>query len=263
MNQSAQAFAAAPLLAVEQVSCAYGGFKAVDRVSFALQPHEMLGIAGTNGAGKSTLFAAIAGQQRASYGKIIFDGVDITQLEPYQRARLGLVRTFQVPREFKSLTVHENLLAGAPNKEGEQLFAALVNTRARQQREQALSDQADEVLKFLNLSKVRNVPALNLSGGQKKLVELGRVLMLKPRCILLDEPFAGVNPVLIDQLSEHIATLNQQGIAFILIEHHLQALKKLAKRLIVMDRGSILAQGDPQSVLDDPQVQVAYMGGVA
>jgi branched-chain amino acid transport system ATP-binding protein len=154
-------------------------------------------------------------------------------------------------------------LAGAPNKEGEQLFAALVNTRARKQRERELSEKADEVLEFLNLSKVRNIPALNLSGGQKKLVELGRVLMLEPRCILLDEPFAGVNPVLIDQLSEHIVTLNQEGIAFILIEHHLQALKKLAKRLIVMDRGSILAQGDPQSVLDDPQVQLAYMGGVA
>ncbi len=262
MNGSTQTFASEQLLAVEQVSCVYGGFKAVDGVSFSLQPCEMLGIAGTNGAGKSTLFAAIAGQQRASAGKIMFKGTDLTRLEPYQRARLGLVRTFQVPREFKSLTVHENLLAGAPNKEGEQLFAALINTRARQQRERALSERADEVLEFLNLSKVRNVPALNLSGGQKKLVELGRVLMLKPSCILLDEPFAGVNPVLIDQLSEHIVTLNQQGIAFILIEHHLQALKKLAKRLIVMDRGSILAQGDPQSVLDDPQVQLAYMGGV-
>ena len=251
------------LLAVEKVSCVYGGFKAVDSVSFELQPRELLGIAGTNGAGKSTLFAAIAGQQRASAGKIIFDGTDLTVLEPYQRARLGLVRTFQIPREFKSLTVHENLLAGAPNKEGEQLFAALVNTRARQRRERELSEKADSVLEFLNLAKVRNVPALNLSGGQKKLVELGRVLMLEPRCILLDEPFAGVNPVLIDQLSEHIVTLNQQGIAFILIEHHLQALKRLAKRLIVMDRGSILAQGDPQSVLDNAQVQVAYMGGVA
>lgn len=253
------------LLAVEKVSCVYGGFKAVDSVSFELQPRELLGIAGTNGAGKSTLFAAIAGQQRASAGKIIFDGTDLTALEPYQRARLGLVRTFQIPREFKSLTVHENLLAGAPNKEGEQLFAALVNTQARQQREREreLSEKADSVLEFLNLAKVRNVPALNLSGGQKKLVELGRVLMLEPRCILLDEPFAGVNPVLIDQLSEHIVTLNQQGIAFILIEHHLQALKRLAKRLIVMDRGSILAQGDPQSVLDNAQVQVAYMGGVA
>ena len=251
------------LLEVEQVSCLYGGFKAVDAVSLTLRSNEILGIAGTNGAGKSTLFAAIAGQQRASSGKIVFNGHNLTTLEPDQRARHGLVRTFQVPREFKSLTVHENLLAGAPNKEGEQLFAALINTRARQKREQLLCEKADEILEFLKLSKVRNVLARNLSGGQKKLVELGRVLMLEPRCILLDEPFAGVNPVLIEQLSEHIFSLNQKGIAFVVIEHHLQALKALARRLIVMDRGVISAQGEPQRVLDDPRVQVAYMGGIA
>ena len=114
----------------------------------------------------------------------------------------------------------------------------------------------------MSLLKVRDVPALQLSGGQKKLVELGRVLMLEPRCILLDEPFAGVNPVLTEQLSEHIVKLNARGIAFILIEHHLQALRALTRRLIVMDRGVILAQGDPQTVLDDPRVQVAYMGGI-
>lgn len=255
--------APACLLEVQQVTCVYGGFKAVDAVSLSLQSNEMLGIAGTNGAGKSTLFAAIAGQQRAHAGRIIFAGQDLTTLQPYQRARHGLVRTFQVPREFKSLTVHENLMAAAPNKEGEQLFAALINTAGRRQREQALTEQADSVLEFLNLTKVRDVPALNLSGGQKKLVELGRVLMLEPRCILLDEPFAGVNPVLIEQLSEHIVKLNARGIAFILIEHHLQALKALTGRMIVMDRGVILAQGDPQTVLDDPRVQVAYMGGVA
>ena len=250
------------LLQVEQVTCVYGGFKAVDSVSFSVQPHEMLGIAGTNGAGKSTLFAAIAGQQRAQAGKIFFDGKEITALQPYQRARSGLVRTFQVPREFKSLTVHENLMAAAPNKEGEQLFASLINTPGRRKREQALTEKADSVLEFLSLLKVRDVPALQLSGGQKKLVELGRVLMLEPRCILLDEPFAGVNPVLTEQLSEHIVKLNARGIAFILIEHHLQALRALTRRLIVMDRGLILAQGDPQTVLDDPRVQVAYMGGI-
>ena len=244
------------------MTCAYGGFKAVDSVSFSVQPHEMLGIAGTNGAGKSTLFAAIAGQQRVQAGKIFFDGKEITALQPYQRARSGLVRTFQVPREFKSLTVYENLMAAAPNKEGEQLFASLINTPGRRKREQALTERADSVLEFLSLLKVRDVPALQLSGGQRKLVELGRVLMLEPRCILLDEPFAGVNPVLTEQLSEHIVKLNARGKAFILIEHHLQALRALTRRLIVMDRGLILAQGDPQTVLDDPRVQVAYMGGI-
>ena len=181
----------------------------------------------------------------------------------YLRAQRGLVRTFQVPREFKSLTVHENLLAAAPNKQGEQLFAALISTAARRLREQELTEKADHILRFLNLTQVRDTQASKLSGGQKKLLELGRVLMLDPRCILLDEPFAGVNPVLIEEICQHVHTLNSQGIAFIVIEHHLQALKSLTKRLIVMDRGAVLAAGDPQSVLDDPRVQQAYMGGIA
>ena len=251
------------ILQAQSISCRYGGFTAVDNVSLSLQAGEILGIAGTNGAGKSTLFAAIAGQQQPSAGTITFDGKNITRLAPFERAQRGLVRTFQVPREFKSLTVHENLMAAAPNTEGEQLFAALVNTAARRRREAAITYKADAILKFLNLAAVRNVPAVNLSGGQNKLVELGRVLMLDPRCILLDEPFAGVNPVLIQEICSHVRVLNGQGIAFILIEHHLQALKSLAGRLIVMDRGLILAEGSPEQVLDDPRVQVAYMGGIA
>ena len=251
------------MLQVQNVSCRYGGFTAVDEVSLSLQPKEILGIAGTNGAGKSTLFAAIAGQQSASSGKILFEGHDISKIPPYLRAQRGLVRTFQVPREFKSLTVHENLLAAAPNSQGEQLFASLITTAARKHREQILTDKADHILSFLNLTNVRDTQASQLSGGQKKLLELGRVLMLDPRCILLDEPFAGVNPVLIEEICQHVHTLNAQGIAFIVIEHHLQALKSLTKRLIVMDRGAVLAEGDPQSVLDDPRVQQAYMGGVA
>lgn len=251
------------ILETHHVSCRYGGFVAVDDVSLSLGDGEILGIAGTNGAGKSTLFAAIAGQQAASAGQIRFGGEDITRLAPYQRARRGLVRTFQVPREFKSLTVHENLMASGPNPEGEQLISALIGTPARRRRERELAEQADRILEFLNLTRVRDVEARNLSGGQKKLVELGRVLMRDPRCILLDEPFAGVNPVLIDEICSHVQALNARGIAFIVIEHHLQALKALAGRLIVMDRGIILAQGNPHDVLDDPRVQEAYMGGVA
>jgi len=251
------------MLQVQNVSCRYGGFTAVDKVSLSLQSKEILGIAGTNGAGKSTLFAAIAGQQTASSGKILFQGTDVSRLPPYLRAQNGLVRTFQVPREFKSLTVHENLMVAAPKAQGEQLYAALITTSGRMRREQALTEKADQILGFLNLAKVRDMQASKLSGGQKKLLELGRVLMLDPRCILLDEPFAGVNPVLIEEICQHVHTLNAQGIAFIVIEHHLQALKSLAKRLIVMDRGTVLAEGDPQSVLDDPRVQQAYMGGVA
>ncbi|MBO9680010.1 ABC transporter ATP-binding protein [Paenacidovorax monticola] len=250
------------LLKVEAVTRQFGGFKAVDEVSLQLASGELLGIAGTNGAGKSTLFAAIAGQQPPDAGQIRFAEHDITRLAPHRRARLGLVRTFQIPREFKSLTVHENLLAAAANPQGERLFNAFVQTRSLREHEAQIAAKADGILQFLNLARVRDVKAGGLSGGQKKLVELGRVLMLDPRCILLDEPFAGVNPVLIEEICERVRELNARGIAFIVIEHHLQALKSLSNRMIVMDRGRILAEGDPHRVLDDPRVQEAYMGGV-
>ena len=251
------------MLSVDNVTRQFGGFKAVDGVSLQLAEREILGIAGTNGAGKSTLFAAIAGQQPADAGRIRFDGHGITRLPPYRRARLGLVRTFQVPREFKSLSVHQNLLAAAANPQGERLLNAFVRTRSLREHEEQLVAKADGILQFLNLTRVRDKLAGGLSGGQKKLVELGRVLMLDPRCILLDEPFAGVNPVLIEEICERVRELHARGIAFIVIEHHLQALKALSQRMIVMDRGSILAEGDPHTVLDDPRVQEAYMGGVA
>ena len=251
------------ILDARDITRRFGGFTAVDKVSVSLGKQEILGIAGTNGAGKSTLFAAIAGQQSSDGGSITFDGHDITKLPPYKRAHLGLVRTFQIPREFKSLTVHENLLAAAPNLRGERLLSSFFRTPSLSKNERELGEKADKILEFLNLKRVRDVQAGGLSGGQKKLVELGRVLMLDPKCILLDEPFACVNPVLIDELCARVRELHSQGISFIVIEHHLQALQALAGRMIVMDRGVILAEGDPREVMNDPRVQEAYMGGVA
>lgn len=153
------------MLKVDAVTRLFGGFKAVDGVSLQLKAGEILGIAGTNGAGKSTLFAAIAGQQPADAGQIEFDGQDITRIAPYRRARLGLVRTFQIPREFKSLTVHENLLAAAANPQGERLLNAFFQTRSRREHEAQLADKADRILQFLNLARVRDVKAGGLSGG--------------------------------------------------------------------------------------------------
>ena len=155
------------MLSVDNVTRQFGGFKAVDGVSLQLAEREILGIAGTNGAGKSTLFAAIAGQQPADAGHIHFDGHDITRLPPYRRAHLGLVRTFQVPREFKSLSVHQNLLAAAANPQGERLLNAFVRTRSLREHEEQLVAKADGVLQFLNLSRVRDKLAGGWSGGQK------------------------------------------------------------------------------------------------
>jgi len=250
------------VLQVHEACVNFDAFRAVDDVNLSLASGELLGIAGTNGAGKSTLFAAIAGQQDTSAGRIEFQGADVTRKPVHERARLGLARTFQTPREFAHLSVLENLLAAAPNRRHESLLSSWVGRSASQRHELELVRQADEILAFVKLMPVRDQAAGALSGGQKKLLELARVLMLSPKLIMLDEPFAGVNPVLIGEIIEVLRKLHARGIALIVVEHHLQALKSFVQRLIVMDQGRILADGDPHTVLDDPRVQAAYMGGV-
>jgi branched-chain amino acid transport system ATP-binding protein len=251
------------LLEARNVTVAFDGFRAVDDVTFAVAAGALVGIAGTNGAGKSTLFAALAGQLPVSAGEIRLLGRDVTALPAHRRARLGLARTFQVPREFGTLSVLDNLLAAAPNARHETLAAAWFGRAGGRRRDDELTAQADEVLRLTGLVAMRDQPAAALSGGQKKLLELSRALMGQPRCILLDEPFAGVNPVLIGQLLEVLRAIHARGLALVVIEHHLQALKTLVQRLVVMDQGRILADGAPQAVLDDARVQAAYMGGVA
>ena len=251
-----------PLLEADRVVVAFDGFRAVDGVTFTLAAGALVGIAGTNGAGKSSLFAALAGQLPVSGGVIRLDGRDVTHTPAHRRARLGLARTFQVPREFATLSVLDNLLAAAPNDLHETLAAAWLGRAGNRRRDAELTVQADEVLRTTGLAAMRDQPAAALSGGQKKLLELSRALMGQPRCILLDEPFAGVNPVLIGQLLEVLRAIHARGIALVVIEHHLQALKTLVQRLIVMDQGRILADGPPAQVLDDSRVQAAYMGGV-
>lgn len=250
------------MLQVEQICVDFDAFRAVNEVSLSISRGELLGIAGTNGAGKSTLFAAIAGQQAISSGRIMFHGKDVTSQPVYERARMGLARTFQTPREFARLTVLENLLAAAPNMKYESIFSCWFARSASQRHDEELIQQADEILEFVRLTAVRNQLAGGLSGGQKKLLELARVLMLSPSLIMLDEPFAGVNPVLIGTIVAVLEKLNARGIALVVVEHHLQALKSFVQRLVVMDQGQILADGNPHEVLEDSRVQAAYMGGV-
>lgn len=254
---------APPLLLAERIGKRFDGFPVLEDVSFDVPVGGLTGIVGTNGAGKSTLFAAVSGQLAADSGHVRFNGEDITALSALERANRGLGRTFQVPREFTHLSVRENLLAAAPREYGETLRSVFIGWRRVGREERILVEQADGWLEFLNLKDVADLPSGRLSGGQKKLLELGRVLMRSPRCILLDEPFAGVNPVLVGELSTRIRELNaQRGIAFVIIEHHLEALKALVAHLYVMDQGRVIADGDPVAVLADPRVHEAYMGGV-
>lgn len=250
------------LLDIQSIEVEFDGFRAVDRVSLALAPGELIGLAGTNGAGKSTVFGAVAGQVPITSGVIRFADHDITRLPAHRRARLGLGRTFQVPREFGSLSVLDNLLAASPDEGHESLLAAWFARAASRQTDLRLTERADELLGLTRLSALREQPASALSGGQKKLLELARAMMRAPTCLLLDEPFAGVNPVLIDQLIEVLRAIHARGVALIVIEHHLQALKSLVPRLLVMDQGQVIADGAPAAVLDDARVRAAYMGGV-
>jgi branched-chain amino acid transport system ATP-binding protein len=254
---------ASALLAARGVEKHFGGFKVLDDVSFAVGAGGLVGIVGTNGAGKSTLFAGVSGQIDADAGSITFAGDDITRLAPVRRARMGLGRTFQVPREFAHLSVRDNFLVAAPCEHGETLRSVFGGWRRVDREQRALRERADGWIEFLGLTRVAGASAASLSGGQKKLLELGRMLMTEPRCILLDEPFAGVNPVLVEQISQCIRDLNTtRGIAFVVIEHHLTALKALVQHLYVMDRGRVIADGDPVRVLAQPRVLEAYMGGV-
>lgn len=249
-------------LAVRGVSKLFGGLRVLDDVCLETEAAALFGLIGPNGAGKSTLFAVISGFLAADTGQILIDGRDISALAPHARAQAGMVRTFQVPREFRHLTVRENLMVAAPCQTGEGLFG-LFTRPGRVRRDDALvAEQARTVLDFLRLDGVADLASLNLSGGQKKLLELGRALMTKPKLILLDEPFAGVNPVLIEAIAERIRELHEGGLGFIIIEHELAALTRLVPQLAVMDRGRIIASGPPASVLRDNVVREAYLGGV-
>lgn len=241
----------------------FGGFTAVDAVSLKIGPGALVGVIGPNGAGKSTLFGLLTGFLKPDAGSVELDGHDITGLASHTRAQHGIARTFQVPREFAGLSVRANLMAAAPDQSGERLLR-LFTQAARIRREEALiGAKAEEVAGFLKLTRVLDLSAGSLSGGQKKLLEMGRALMTDPRLMLLDEPFAGVNPVLIGEIMQRIDELHGRGMGFLIIEHDLASLSQLVGTLHVMDQGRLLASGTPDDVLARADVREAYLGGHA
>ncbi|WP_048645748.1 ABC transporter ATP-binding protein [Nitratireductor soli] len=242
---------------------AFDGFEVLKNVSISMPLDGLVGLIGPNGAGKSTLFSVISGFMPPSSGHVAFNGASMDGMSASTRARAGMVRTFQVPKEFSHLSVRENLMAAAPGQAGENLTSLFLRPGLVHRQEKALRKRADEAISFLRLDRVAETSAGLLSGGQKKLLELGRALMVEPKLILLDEPFAGVNPVLIGEIMERIRELNGRGIGFFIIEHDLDALTRLVSRLYVMDQGAILAEGEPATVLADKAVRDAYLGGDA
>lgn len=250
-------------LAADRLRKSFGGLRVIEDVTFEAGADVITGLIGPNGAGKSTLFAVISGYLRQDSGTVRFGPEEIGTLPPDVRARRGIARTFQVPRPFGHLSVRENLMAAGPRQPGEHVINLLCRPAAVRRRERELEGKADALLAFLGLQHIATAPAGTLSGGQQKLLELGRALMTEPRYILLDEPFAGVNAVLIEQIAGRIRTLAGGGTGFLIVEHNLPALSRLASRLLVMDRGRLIATGAPEEVFANEGVRSAYIGGAA
>jgi branched-chain amino acid transport system ATP-binding protein len=251
------------MLEVEGVTCRFGGTVAVDDVSFSLAPGAITGLIGPNGAGKTTMFNLIAGSLRPSAGRILLEGAAIEAEPAHRRLARGLGRTFQIPRPFPAMTVLENVLVAAQAQRGEQPFANWFSPGAVARQERGLLEQAREILAFVALDRLAASPAAALSGGQRKLLELARVLMGAPRLVLLDEPAAGVNPSLLEVIIERIAALNARGISFLIVEHNMDLVARLCTQVHVMASGRLLVSGTPAQVTADPVVVEAYLGGAA
>jgi branched-chain amino acid transport system ATP-binding protein len=251
----------APALEVAGLVKRFGGFTALDRVSFSVPAGSITGLIGPNGAGKSTAFATIAGFFPPEEGHVRLFGRDVTGQSPWALHAEGLARTFQIPRLFARLTVRENLMVAARAQSGERLPAPWFARGRIAREEAALRARADAVLARLNLARHADAPATALSGGQKKLVELGRALMSEARVILLDEPAAGVNRTLLREIAATIATLNREdGITFLLIEHDLDLVAELCDPVHCLAEGRLIASGSMAEVRADPVVAEAYLG---
>jgi ABC-type branched-subunit amino acid transport system ATPase component len=248
------------LLEVRELTRSFYGIHALGGVDLRVEAHRITGLIGPNGAGKTTLFNCISGVVPPDSGTVLFGGQDITGWRPDRIASVGLIRTFQIARGFPRLSVYENLLLYGDRQPGERASAALVRSTAALWRESELIDRAFAIASRLNLARVLNDPASSLSGGQKKLLEIGRVLMGRPQLILLDEPVAGVNPSLTREIAAHLRALVDDGLSVLLIEHHMDTIAQLCDHVVVLAEGKNLAEGSFDELSRNEAVQEAYMG---
>ena len=249
------------MIAVENLHMHFGGIRAVDGASLTIERGSITGLIGPNGAGKTTLFNVVAGVHKPTSGRVYLEGEDVTGLTPHELFAKGVLRTFQIAHEFSTLTVRENLMTVPAGQSGESLLDVWFRPGKIRAQEEAIGARADEVIEFLKLEPVAGELAGNLSGGQKKLLELGRTMMAEPRVVLLDEVGAGVNRTLLKDIAGAILRLNlHHGYTFCIIEHDMELISLLCDPVIVMTNGTVLTQGPAPVVQSDERVIEAYLG---
>jgi branched-chain amino acid transport system ATP-binding protein len=251
------------LLDAHEVSKTFGGNRAVDGLTFSLTRGTITGLIGPNGAGKTTLFNCLAGALKPDGGRVRLSGQEIGGAAPERIFAAGLARTFQIPRPFPALSVLENVMVAPKAQLGESFWANWLKPSQVAAQEERTRQAALHWLDFVGLTRLAHQPASVLSGGQRKLLELARVMVSEPSLVLLDEPGAGVNPALLDQIIEKISALNRQGVSFLVIEHNMDLVATLCNPVMVMAEGRLLTQGSPDTVLADPRVVEAYLGSAA
>jgi neutral amino acid transport system ATP-binding protein len=249
------------ILRTEELTKHFGGIFAVDRASLSVREGSITALIGPNGAGKTTFFNVVTGFYRPDGGAATFQGRPILGRPPHRIARLGMVRTFQITKALARMPVIDNMLLAAPDQPGERLLGLLLRPGASRRREREIRDRAMEVLEVFNLERLADEYAGTLSGGQRKLLELARALMTRPRMLLLDEPMAGINPTLGRRLLDHMQRLRaEEGVTFLFIEHDMEVVMNHSDRVIVMAEGRVIADGTPDEVRADQRVIDAYLG---
>ena len=248
------------LLEVSDIRASFGGVRALDGATFSVEAGTITGLIGPNGAGKTTVFNCISGLVDGFDGAVRFDGFDIARKRPEAVSRCGLVRSFQLARGCPRMTVFEHLMLYGPRQAGEGMLRALANPSAVRRQEQALRERAYEIARRLRLDHVLDNLVTDLSGGQKKLLEIGRVLLADPKMILLDEPMAGVNPTLVGEIADQLAAISESGVTILLIEHEMELIERLCDDVVVMAEGKFLMRGSFDEVTADRRVQECYLG---
>ena len=247
-------------LEVTNLKKSFGGLKAVDVQSLNLNKNELTSIIGPNGAGKTTFFDLISGFQDSDEGKVYLNKKNITKSQPYSIARLGMIRTFQLTKVFDRMTVLENMMFSASTVNNDSFIKSLVRLPSQKTIEKNIKEKSFEIMKDLNIDHMANSYARELSGGQKKLLELGRSIVNDPDILLLDEPLAGVNPKLAEEILQIILTLSEKGISILMVEHNIEAVMKISQRVIVFAEGMVIADDKPENVRTDENVIEAYLG---